>query len=60
MDDRQKTQARKVAPYNPDPRWPKGYYQVLNELGIEPQYHSFYSHWIRQFYGFKLVEFDQF
>jgi integron integrase len=51
MDDKKKTQARKVAPYNPNPRWPKGYYQVLHELGIESRHHSFYSHWVQRFFS---------
>ena len=35
MNDRQKLQRSRVAPYNPNPRWPAGYFQVLKELGIE-------------------------
>jgi len=51
MDYEEKTQARKVAPYNPNLRWPKGYYEVLHELGIEHQHDSFYSHWVSQFFS---------
>jgi hypothetical protein len=51
MNYEEKTQARKVAHYNPNPRWPKGYYEVLHELGIEHQHHSFYSHWVSQFFS---------
>jgi len=51
MDYEEKTQARKVAPYNPNLRWPKGYYEVLHELGIEHQHDSFYSHWVSQFFN---------
>jgi integron integrase len=39
-----------IAPYNPDPRWPSGYFQVLEELGIPSKRRSFYAHWVRQFF----------
>jgi len=51
MDYEEKTQARKVAPYNPNPRWAKGYYEVLHEVRIEHQHDSFYSHWVSQFFS---------
>ena len=39
-----------VVPFNPDPRWPSGYFQVLEELGVPPKRRSFYAHWVRQFF----------
>jgi hypothetical protein len=51
MDDKKKTQLRKVGPYNPNPRWAKGYYQALHEPGIKQDRYSFYSHWVRQFFS---------
>jgi hypothetical protein len=35
MNDRKKPQRVRVAPYNPNPQWPTGYFQVLEELGVE-------------------------
>jgi integrase len=43
---------RKVAEYNPSPRWPQGYFQVLEEMGVEERRRGFYAHWVRQFVGF--------
>ncbi|MFO8240573.1 MAG: integron integrase [Dissulfuribacterales bacterium] len=40
-----------VAPFNPDPRWPMGYFQVLEELGVEEPRRPFYVHWVRQFFN---------
>jgi hypothetical protein len=51
MHDKQKAQSREVAPYNPSPRWRKGYYQVLHELGIERQHHVFYSNRVQRFFS---------
>ncbi|MDY6856667.1 MAG: integron integrase [Thermodesulfobacteriota bacterium] len=51
MNDRQKLQRSRVAPYNPNPRWPTGYFQVLEELGIEETRRRFYAHWVRQFFN---------
>lgn len=39
-----------VAPFNSDPRWPSGYFLVLEELGVEKRRHPFYAHWVRQFF----------
>lgn len=39
-----------VAPYNPDPRWPNGFFQVLEELKIPKSRQPFYAHWVRQFF----------
>ena len=32
-------------------RWPQGYLQVLEALGIEKQQHSFYAYWVGQFFN---------
>ena len=45
---------RSVASYNPNPKWPLGYFQVLSELGIPEKQHSFYAQWVRQFFGSEL------
>jgi integron integrase len=70
MNDRQKLQRAGVVPYNPNPQWPTGYFQVLEELGVEESRRPFYAHWVRQFFnryqGLKrrrdlgLVEIEQF
>ena len=39
--------SRKVAEYNPSPRWPQGYFQVLEEMGVEERRRGFYAHWVR-------------
>jgi integron integrase len=44
--------ARKaVASFDPDPRWPAGYFEVLCEAGIPDREHSFFAHWVRQFFN---------
>jgi len=43
-------QRRPVAPYNPNPRWPQGYFEVLEDLGIAAKRQPFYAHWVRQFF----------
>jgi hypothetical protein len=35
---------RPIAPLNPDPRWPQGYFQVLEELGVPERRRGFYAH----------------
>lgn len=40
-----------VAPFNPAPRWPQGYFQVLEELGVPERRRGFYAHWVRQFFN---------
>jgi len=50
MSDRQQRKRGRVAPFNPDPRWPGGYFQVLDELGVEEARRPFYAHWVRQFF----------
>ncbi len=41
---------RAVAPLNPDPQWPKGYFEVLSECGVPAHHQTFYAHWVRQFF----------
>jgi integron integrase len=43
--------SRKVTGYNPSPRWPQGYFQVLEEMGVEQRRRGFYAHWVRQFFN---------
>lgn len=50
MDDIQQLRRGHVAPFNPDPRWPAGYLQVLEEPGVEERRRPFYAHWVRQFF----------
>ena len=45
---------RRVAPYNPNPRWPRGYFEVLEEAGVPEKQHSFYAQWVRQFFNAEL------
>lgn len=40
-----------VAEFNPNPRWPQGYFQVLEEMGVEERRRGFYAHWVRQFFN---------
>ncbi|MDF3131285.1 integron integrase, partial [Kiritimatiellaeota bacterium B1221] len=40
-----------VAAYNPDPRWPQGYFEVLEEVGVPERERGFYAHWVRQFFN---------
>jgi integron integrase len=51
MDNSRQLKRGQVAPFNPDPRWPTGYFQVLKELGVEELRHPFYVHWVRQFFN---------
>ena len=51
MDNNQQSDRSPVAPFNPNPQWPTGYFQVLEELGVEKQRHPFYAHWVRQFFN---------
>jgi|GEM_PF-4231544 len=49
-DSQQRTRGR-VAAFAPNPRWPQGYFQVLEELGVEERRRPFYTHWVRQFFN---------
>jgi integron integrase len=40
-----------VAPFDPAPRWPEGYFVVLAEAGIPAKQHPFFAHWVRQFFS---------
>jgi integrase len=40
-----------VAPFNPNPEWPEGYFEVLKEAGVPKKQHSFYAHWVRQLFN---------
>jgi len=40
-----------VAPFNPNLRWPQGYFQVLEEMGVPERRRGFYAHWVRQFFN---------
>jgi integron integrase len=40
-----------VAAFNPNPKWPEGYFDVLAEAGVAERQHSFYAHWVRQFFN---------
>ena len=43
--------SRTVAPFNPDPRWPSGYFQILEQLGISERQWRFYSYWVHKFFA---------
>ena len=49
-NDQQRTRGR-IATFDPNPRWPQGYFQVLEELGVEERRRPFYAHWVRQFFN---------
>ena len=49
--DRRKAARGKVADFDPNPRWPQGYFQVLEEMGVETRHRGFYAHWVRQFFN---------
>ena len=40
-----------VAAFNPNPRWPAGYMEVLEEAGIAERARPFYAHWVRQLFN---------
>lgn len=40
-----------AAPFNPEPKWPAGYFEVLAEAGLPERQHPFYAHWVRQFFN---------
>jgi len=51
MSINQQARAGRVAPSNPNPRWPAGYLEVLEELGVAERRRCFYAHWVRQFFN---------
>jgi len=46
-----RSEGRAVAEFNPNPRWPQGYFQVLEEMGVQERRRGFYAHWVRQFFN---------
>ncbi len=40
-----------VVAFNPTPKWPGGYFEVLAEAGVAERQHPFYAHWVRQFFN---------
>jgi len=44
----------RVAAFNPNPVWPQGYFQVLEELHVPEKYRPFYAQWVRQFFNREL------
>ena len=50
MNDSRQIRRDATAPYDPDPRWPDGYVQVLRELDINERQAPFFAHWVRQFF----------
>lgn len=42
---------RPVRRWNPNPRWPAGYFMVLEELGVDREHHPFFAHWVRTFFN---------
>jgi hypothetical protein len=49
---RQRVQNRLIslAPYNPDPVWPDGYFDVLQEAGVHEDLFLIYANWVRNFF----------
>jgi len=43
--------ATPVAQYNPNPKWPGGYVQVLRDQGIEEGNIPYFLRWIRGFFA---------
>jgi len=39
-----------VAPFNPNPKWPGGYIQVLRDQGIEESNIPHFLRWVRGFF----------
>jgi integron integrase len=51
IQQKRKMERLPVAAYNPSPEWPRGYFEVLLEAGVAERQHSFYAHWVRQFFN---------
>jgi len=43
-------QRSRVASYNPNPDWPRGFYEVLEEVGVPETQQGFYAQWVRLFF----------
>lgn len=54
MDHIHQRAQRNAVPFNPNPVWPQGYFQVLEELGVPEKHRPFYAHWVRQFFNREL------
>ena len=52
MDTSQHIERGHVAPLNPDPRWPAGYLEVLEAVGVAERQRRFYVHWVSRFFQF--------
>ena len=39
-----------LAPYNPNPQWPRGYYAVLAAMGVKQTHFSYYAYWVRELF----------
>ena len=50
MHQYESPERRPVRGWNPNPGWPNGYFQVLQELGVDKRYFPFYAHWVRLFF----------
>jgi integron integrase len=50
MDKKQQGR-RAVAAFNPNSRWPEGYFEVLAEAGVPGSHQRFFAHWVRQFFA---------
>ncbi len=37
-----------------NPRWPRGYFDVLSAAGVPAKQHSFYAQWVRKFFSSEL------
>jgi integron integrase len=42
---------RPVKGFDANPRWPKGYFEVLEELRVPSKYQTFYAQWVRLFFN---------
>jgi len=40
-----------VAKFDPNPQWPAGYFEVLEEMNVPERERGFYAHWVRQFFN---------
>jgi hypothetical protein len=40
-----------VKGFDANPNWPKGYFEVLEELRVLSKYQTFYAQWVRLFFN---------
>jgi integron integrase len=45
---------REVRSYNPNPQWPGGFFEVLEEVGVPAKHRPFYAQRVRQFFNVQL------